>query len=340
MSKKQNNKKVGFHFDDCSDFFSKTREDQIEDLCTGIYKNLHPRTSRVPDFSNDREYASWYFSLPDFAQLLYQPEVYHQKMIEDSKELIDALSDKIKALEFLSSSKDLTVFLNSEAYKIMETSPGLSKINKAVDDKLIGVLGSVETGLNALKKDSLNKTIKELKKQRDELQEVMRILEEEEIGSPLKDVSVDVEYPVRLEENTDDKRIDVLLSKDEKKFAIIELKQWTEDSINVFLSDSQEQEAQCLVNVLPGKKSQLHPAVKVRDYYKKALSEEKGDDVIIRCFVYLHNQLYNDSKLFRAYKDFHVNIFDDCTGPNNILYTRLWHKRLLKRLNDLFKEDR
>ena len=330
--------KIGCHFDKCSDFFEKTRPEQIEGLCTEIYKTLHPRAKKQPDFSGDGEYSSWYYSLPDFAQLIYQPEDYEKETIEESRQLIDALDDKIKALEFLSSSKDLSDFLNSETYRIMETSPELPKINKAVDDRLVHALGSLDAGLRVLKTESLNEVIKELRNQKYELQKVMNKLEAEEISTPLENIEIDVEYPVRLDGEKNDKRIDILLSKDNRKFAIIELKQWTEDSINVFLSDSEEEE-QCLVNVLPGRRSQLHPAIKVRDFYKKALYQEKGEDAIIQCFVYLHNQLYNDSKLFRVYKDFDVNIYDDCSGPNNILYTRLWHKRLLKRLNDLFRDD-
>ncbi len=331
-------KKSGMHLESCRDFYERTREDRIDDLCIEIYKNLHPRATGLPDFSNDAEYASWYYSLPDFAQLLYQPERYRQKTIEESKSLIQELEKKIEALEILSSSEELSVFLNSEVYKTMLASPEVSKISRALDDRSIGALRSMETGFEVLKEDSLKEIIIDLKKQEDELQEAMTALKAEELCSPLKNICVDIEYPIQIQGEDGVKRIDVLLSKDEKKFAIIELKQWTEDCISVFLADTEDGKAECMVNVLPGKKSQLHPAVKVRDYYKRGLIEEKGEEAVVRCFVYLHNQLYSDSKLFRAYRDLKVNIYDDCPGLDNILYTKLWHNRLLKRLADLFDE--
>ncbi len=336
MSVHMKDHKTGFHFDDCRSFYEMSREDHIEDLCAAIYKNLHPRARNLPDFSNDSEYASWHFSLSDFAQLLYQPDLYCQKTIEESDRLIKAIDEKISSLLSFSPSKELCQLLNSEAYQSLKESGDIVNINKALDDKAIDALKSLETGLTVLEDGSLKKIIEDLKKQRDDLSKAIALMEEEETCLPFEDLCIDIEYPIQIKGEDGTKRIDVLLSRNEETFAIIELKQWTEDSINVFLSETEGEEPKCLVNVLPGKRSQLHPAVKVRDYYKKGLMEEKGEDVQVACFVYLHNQLYNDSKLFRAYKDLKVNIFDDVKGPNNILYTRLWHKRLLRRLSELF----
>ena len=342
MSEKEKKKieenKSGLHLKSCRQFFKRTRDEQINNLCIEIYRALHPRSKNLPDFSNDAEYASWYHSLPDLAELLYRPDTYRKKTIKESGSLIRELEKKINALENLSSSRELSDFINSETYRTIRESPVVSKINKALDDKAISALRSLETGFEVLKEDSLKKIIADLKKQKDELGKAMAALEVEELCRPLKNVSVDIEYPIRIKDEDGVKRIDVLLSKDDRKFAIIELKQWTEDCINVFLSETEDEKAECLVNVLPGKKSQLHPAVKVRDYYKKGLLEEKGEDITVRCFVYLHNQLYSGSKLFDAYKEMKVNIFDDCAGANNILYTKLWHNRMLKRLRDLFDQ--
>ena len=334
-----NKKTVGFHFDDCRSFYEQSRKDKIEDLCTAIYQNLHPKAKKLPDFSKDSEYGSWYYSLSDLAELLYDPYTYCKKTIEESRQLINALDEKISSLTSFSECWELSNLLESRSYKDLSASVDISQINKAVDDKAIDALRSLETGLSVLKDGSLKQIIEDLKDQKEELIQATDLMESEETPLPLNDISIDIEYPLQLRGEEGIKRIDVLLSKNEDTFAIIELKQWTEDSINVFLSESEDEKTQCLVNVLPGKRSQLHPAVKVRDIYKKALKEEKGEAAKIRCFVYLHNQLYADSKLFRAYRDMKVNIFDDCTGPNNILYTRLWHKRMLKRFAELFSSE-
>ena len=327
------------HLEDCGQFFERTRPDQIDDLCKDIYKKLHPQSGRLPDFSKDGEYASWYYSLPDLAQLLHDPETYRKKTIKEALELVEALDRKIKALEDFSSSKELKKFTASKAYAEMMSSPDTKAINKVLDPASSSALTSLEESLSILKKETLKKITEGLKKQRADLFDAKSELEEEELSHPLANAAVDIEYPLYEEGKKDPQRIDVLLSDPlRKRYAIIELKQWTEDSIVTSISENEDGDRECIVSIVPGKKSQPHPAVKVREFYKKKLAAEKGEDAIIRCFVYLHNQMYKDGQLFQVPKDPKLSIYDDCPWPNNILYTRLWHGSLLKRLTDLFDE--
>ena len=334
-----NNTTSAKHFDSCRDFYDITRPDEIEKLCQELYHELHPNAEKTPSFEENGEARSWLYSLPDFAELLYDPETYRQKTLNEGHSLLETLDKKIDALEAFSSSGQLMEFIQSQACAEIMSSSSVNEINKAVDHGTITALKELENSLSVLKDGKLTGITESLKKQREELTEALTVLSEEELCPRLTGINVDVEYPVLDKETNAVKRIDVLLSRpDISRYAIIELKQWTEDSIQVSFSD-EEDGAECLVSVVPGNRSQLHPAVKVRDIYKKALKEQLDDgEALIRCFVYLHNQLYNDSQLFRVYKDNDVNIFDDCLWPNNILYTRTWHGRLLKRLADLFGE--
>ena len=333
------NNKSAKHFDNCKEFYDSTRPENIEQLCLELYKELHPNAKKTPSFEENGEVKSWLYSLPDLAELLYDPETYRQKTIDEGHQLLESLDKKIESLEAFSSSSILMDFVKSQACSDMMSSSRVSEINKAVDHDTITALNELENSLTVLKEGKLTGITESLKKQKEDLTKALNMLNEEELCSGINDLEIDIEYPV-LDASTDaEKRIDVLLSRpDLKRYAIIELKQWTEDSIRVSFSD-EEGETECLVSVVPGNKSQLHPAVKVRDIYKKALKEQLNDEKAeIRCFVYLHNQLYNDSQLFRVSRDMQINIYDDCAWPNNILYTKLWHGRLLNRLTDLVKE--
>jgi len=46
--------------------------------------------------------------------------------------------------------------------------------------------------------------------------------------------------------------------------------------------------------------------------------------------------MYSDGQLFSVPRDALVDIYDDGPGPNNILYTKLYHGSLIKRLHSLF----
>ena len=329
-----NNKSSAKHFDRCKDFYNRTRPGEIEKLCFELYAELHPNAKRTPSFEENGEMRSWLYSLPDLAELLYDPETYRQKTREEGNTLLASLDAKTEALETFSCSSPLLDFVESQACAEMMSSSSVSGINKAVDHDTVTALRALESSLSILKDGKLKGVIESLKKQNEELVWALNIMENEELCPRLTDAEVDIEYAVPGA--CADKRIDVLLSRpDLKRYAIIELKQWTEDSILVFMSD--EDDSECLVSVVPGNRSQLHPAVKVRDIYKKALNEQLNDEeAVIRCFVYLHNQLYNNSQLFRIAREMDINIFDDCSWPNNILYTKLWHGRMLSRLAALF----
>ena len=333
-----NNTTSAKHFDNCKDFYDSTRPEGIEQLCRELYHELHPNAKKIPSFEENGEARSWLYSLPDFAELLYDPETYRQKTVDEGNSLLESLERKIEALEAFSSSRPLLDFIQSQACDDIMASSSVNEINKAVDYSTITALKELENSFLVLKDGMLTGITESLKRQKEKLREALTMLNEEELCPGLTDLKVDIEYPVFDESTNAVKRIDVLLSRpDLGRYAIIELKQWTEDSIQVAFSE-EEDDPECLVSVAPGNRSQLHPAVKVREIYKKALAKQVSEDAEIRCFVYLHNQMYNDSQLFRVYSDNDVNIFDDCQWPNNILYTKLWHGRLLKRLADLFSE--
>ena len=328
------------HFESCKDFYDRTRPAEIENLCLELYRKLHSNAKNIPVFEENGEIRSWLYSLPDLAELLYDPETYRQKTREEGNALLKSLDDKIYALESFASSDPLRDFIRSQACSdIMLTSP-VNEINKALDHDTVTALSALEDSLSTLKGGKLAGIIESLKMQKEELSKALTIMDKEDLCPGFTDLNADIEYPVFDAGTGAVKRIDVLLSRpDLKRYAIVELKQWTEDNILVSVSDEDEN-PECLVSVVPGNRSQIHPAVKVRDIYKKALSEQlRDEEATIRCFVYLHNQLYNDSQLFRVSRDMQINIFDDCSWPNNILYTKLWHGRMLNRLTGLFCEE-
>ena len=326
------------HFDNCKEFYENTRPEKIEALCLEIYRELHPNAKKTPSFDENGEVKSWLYSLPDLAELLYDPDTYRQKTVDEGYQLLESLDRKIGALEDLSSCSPLLDLIQSQACSDMLTHSSASGINKAVDLDTITALSELENSLSILKEGRLTGITESLKKQKEDLTKALTMLDEEELCAGLDKLEIDIEYPVLDAGTNADKRIDVLLSRpDLKKYAIIELKQWTEDSIRVSYSGEGDG-TECLVCAAPGNRSQLHPAVKVRDVYKKALREQLNDEKAeIRCFVYLHNMMYNDSQLFRVSRDMQINIYDDCAWPNNIMYPKLWHGRLLNRLANLFK---
>lgn len=321
------------HFDNCKEFHENTRPEKIEALCLEIYRELHPNTKKAPSFEENGEVRSWLYSLPDFAELLFDPETYRQKTVDEGNRLLESLDSKIDTLEAFSSSSPLLDLIQSQACSDMLTHSSVSGINKAVDLDTITALNELENSLSILKEGRLTGITESLKKQKEDLTKALTMLDEEELCAGLDKLEIDIEYPVLDAGTNAEKRIDVLLSRpDLKRYAIIELKQWTEDSIRVSFS-GEGNGTECLVSVTPGNRSQIHPALKVRDVYKKALKEQLNDaEAEIRCFVYLHNQMYNDSQLFRVSRDMQINIYDDCAWPNNIMYTKLWHGRLLNRL--------
>ena len=287
-----NSNRSAKHFDSCKEFYDSTRPEKIEELCLEIYHELHPNAKKAPSFEENGEVKSWLYSLPDFAELLYDPETYRQKTVEEGHRLLELLDSKIDALEAFSSSSPLMDFIQSQACSEMMSSSNVSEINKAVDHDTITALSELENSLSALKEGKLTVITESLRKQKEDLTKALTMLDEEELCPGLADLEIDIEYAIPDAGTNTEKRIDVLLSRpDLKRYAIIELKQWTEDSIRVSFSD-EEGETECLVSVVPGNKSQLHPAVKVRDIYKKTLKEQLNDEEAeIRCFVYLHNQL-------------------------------------------------
>ena len=333
-----NNKKSAKHFDNSKEFYESTRPGKIEELCLEIYHELHPNAKKTPYFEENGELKSWLYSLPDLAELLYNLETYRQKTVDEGHELLESLDSKIDALEAFSSSNTLLNLIQSQACSDMMASSSASGINKTVDLDTITALSELENSLSVLKEGRLTGITESLKKQKEDLTKALTMLDEEELGAGFNELEIDIEYPTPDTCTNANKRIDVLLSRpDLKRYAIIELKQWTEDSIRVsYFGEGDGTE--CLVCAAPGNRSQLHPAVKVRDVYKKALREQLNDEKAeIRCFVYLHNMMYNDSQLFRVSRDMQINIYDDCAWPNNIMYTKLWHGRLLNRLANLFK---
>ena len=322
------------HFSDLESFYLATRGENIEELCSSIYKVLHPNSKKDP--SSDSEWNSWFHSLPDLAELLFDTVTYRDKAVKEGLDLQDDLGREIAALDLLINSSALDSLKNSEEYLSFGSAPGTEVLNRALNYETISDLKAIEQTFSILNRDRLKEIRDILSAQKEELTKAIIALSIEPLAQLPKNIEVDVEYPIMDRPGqTNPNRIDVLLSQpDRNRYAIIELKQWTEDNLFMSVTENDDGEKECVVGVIPGTRTQIHPAVKVRDIYKKALALEHPDGVI-RCFVYLHNQMYNGGQLFKAYS-LGVNTFDDCPFPNNILYTKLWHGRFIKRLSDLF----
>ena len=325
------------HYSDLKSFYTATREENIGSLCSDIFRYLHPKATRDP--SSADEWDSWYHSLPDLAELLFDPYTYRDKTVAEGLILQDDLGKEIEALDLLMRSPLLASFRESEEYSALKAAPGTKALNKALDYETISDMKALERTLSFLDQGRLEETRNALSAQKKDLSKAITALSTESLPALPSDIEVDVEYLlVDQSEKKNPTRIDVLLSQPSKnRYAIIELKQWTEDSIYMSVTENDDGEKECIVGIFPGTRTQPHPAVKVRDVYKKALAL-KHPDSDIRCFVYLHNQMYHGGQLFKAYS-LGVNTYDDCPGLNNILYTKLWHGKLLKRLADLFSDD-
>ena len=87
-----NSNRSAKHFDSCKEFYKSTRPEKIEELCLEIYHELHPNTKKAPSFEENGEVRSWLYSLPDFAELLFDPETYRQKTVDEGNRLLDMLA--------------------------------------------------------------------------------------------------------------------------------------------------------------------------------------------------------------------------------------------------------
>ena len=155
--------------------------------------------------------------------------------------------------------------------------------------------------------------------------------------SPIN-AKVDIEYRLASKQ-----RLDVLLSDpDQNKYVIIELKQWTEENIEV--PDNK--------NGLKGEYvkiktylSRRNPALTVRDY-REQLKKMVGEDAAILCLVYLHNQFYEKGTLScdqdvareirydKTQRDIPHWIF---STDESILYTRMRCDKFRKKIDAFFK---
>ncbi|MBQ2455371.1 MAG: hypothetical protein II499_04695 [Firmicutes bacterium] len=338
------------HFDTIEEFYLATRPDNIEELCSDLYCVVHPRLQR-PEKAEGPESDSWRRSLPDLAELLYDLPAYLKRTAEESRALEDDLEKEILAVDALRLSPALASFTGSADLAEFEKAPGRAAVKKALDFELSSSLRSVEECFSALKKENLDKALESLKTQKEALEKNRQKLLAPAERIPLPGVSVDLErrLPAPSEDGAGERpakaagqppRMDVLL-KDEARglYAIIELKQWTEDSMEV-VTGEEDGEKRCFVRVTPYDKDSEHPAVKVRDVYKKRLLSEAaagGKEAKVRCLVYLHNQFYDGGQLFRA-REQGVDIYDGKGQGNNILFTRMRCRSMAEAVASFFKQ--
>ncbi len=321
------------HFNNIEEFFLATRPEKIEELCRSLYCAVHPRLEK-PQIAEGAESDSWRRSLPDLALLLCDFPAYVRQTCEESIALEAGLEDHIRILTELEASPRLAALRSSPAFAGLKEN-GRESIRKALDSSLSKDLAGLDTAVSLLEPGKLLKAAQSLEHQKDALKLCRERLEKEKSGMPaLPPLEVWPEY--RLEKSARGSRVDVLLGDPAKdRWAIIELKQWTEDAMSVELSENEDGSRDCRVFVTPYERDTDHPAVKVRDVYKPALQEEKGPSAKIKCLVYLHNQLFDGGRLFLPSSS-GISIYDGKGQNNNIMFTRMRCGSMMRQLAAFF----
>ncbi len=315
------------------EFYRATRPDSIEELCRDLYGLVHPRLGR-PERAEGAESDSWRRSLPDLALLLYDFPEYVRQTCEESLALEDELEKHINALKALEDCPELAAFRASPACAVMrENSRG--SIRKALDSGLAKDLAGLDTGLMMLEEGKLAEAAASLARQKEALRVFReRLMNEKDTVPGLPPLEVFLEY--RLANTKGGSRADVLLrDPDKERWAIIELKQWTEDAMDVQIIEDEDGAKTCRVFVTPYEKDTDHPAVKVRDVYKPALRQELPEGAGIKCVVYLHDQLFDGGRLFLPLSS-GISIYDGRGQHNNIMFTRMRCGSMIRQLADFF----
>ncbi|MBR0139542.1 MAG: hypothetical protein IJM17_04565 [Firmicutes bacterium] len=330
----------GKRLDSVKEFYERTRPENIDALCSELSELIRPNARSA----KSGETESWRNSLPEIAELLYDLPSYLKKTANESGELAAAIDKEILALGALKEDPALSAFTASCGFKTFSGAPGRADIKRGLDHELSKSLGALEESFAALREDRISSAVESLKKQKEALLSWKKKLSAPASPLALDGVAVELEYKLPKPEaaegspkkNGPAPRIDVLLRDDERKrFAIIELKQWTEDSMEVFVTE-EDGEKQCAVRVTPYEKDTEHPALKVRDEYKALLASLAGEGARIRCFVFLHNQFYDGGSLFKAASE-GIDIYDGKGFKNNILFTRMRCRSLAESIAELFR---
>ena len=329
------NGQSGKHFSSVEEFYNATRPEKIDALCRELYAFEQPEKAKRGIFpETDGEWISWKRSLPDFAELLCDQEGYGRRTAEEGRRLERALEAEIALLQGLKDSPELAALRKTDSFAGL-CGGGSDAVRKAVNKSSVTAIKTMEDCFGMLSGRSLAALIRSLEKQKAAIAGVCGTIEAAVRVYGLPPMEVDLEYllPDPGGDRRKAKRIDVLLSSPEKgAYVIIELKQWTEDSVNVNVFEGEDGDPDCLVSAGNGTRTQPHPAVKVRDVYKPLLQAQAGPDARIRCFVYLHDQMYADGELFKVrWKG--IDISDHCPDPENILYTRLYYRQLLFKIS-------
>ena len=332
VREKDMNYRSGKHFSSVREFYEATRPENIDALCRILHEATDPKDAEKGIYpESGGEWISWKRSLPDFAELLCEQSAYGERTAEEGRRLERALGSEIELLRSLMDSAELKALRSGAAFAGIAEGKGLESVRKAVNKASVSSLSSLESSFEMLGGRGLPALISSLEEQRDAIARMSEALENENRIDVIPPAEVDLEYELPSPDGDlrKTKRIDVLLSRpDKNRFAIIELKQWTEDRINVNVFEGDDGQPDCLVSAGSGIRTQPHPAVKVRDVYKPLLQAQRGADALIRCFVYLHDQMYGDSELFKVrYRG--IDICDHVPETVNILYTRLWYRKLI-----------
>ena len=302
------------HFDSIQSFYEATRDNQIQTLVEELKKRI----------DNPSEVGSWKNSLPDLAKLLYDPEMYYSETKEDCDYYIKELSVVVDLIE----DENL-----AELKERLEDEEGNRNICNTIDRETMNCLMEIIQNPKNCDDEKIDECKTAVANQLKALKN--RISFGKRNISPIN-AKVEIEY--ELENGS---RIDVLLSDpDQNRYVIIELKQWTENNIKECEDEDNNGLADRTIKIKEYE-PQSHPALKVREDYRKQLQEELGEDAIIMCLVYLHNQFFENSKLFhvppelRYDKEFtrKVHYFH---GQEGILYTRMRCDKFREKIHKLF----
>ena len=321
------------HFKSVEDFYNATRPEVFEEKGKGAYDRL---IETVGDPS-PAEKESWRKSLPDLAGLLFDQNAYYKEtktqcgryvnLLAFARLVFEKLSDETSFLDFISSEYcgSLMQVLQVKDELAREEDLKENGVRKVLNKETAGYLKAMKEGLEVLNDIRINEAcIAEMAREEDYL-EAQKNRQFTALDGKIE-AEVDLEYKL----GRSNRRIDVLLSDpQQKKYVIIELKQWTEESIEV------SEDGQSIM--IKDYKEQMHPALKVRDDYRERLKKSVGDDAKILCLVYLHNQYYENGQMFSVPDEVKYEK-EAINGQKLIMYTRMHCDSFVKRIYDFFQQ--
>ena len=317
-------------FDSVEAFFEETRENRIQHLIEELTAENHD--------SSAAEKNSWKNSLPDLAKLLCCPEAYLEETKKECAHYILAL-DYFKTLIAAGHFEKLEQFLEDEDIR--------KNVSKVFDKETMTALKEMTAAKKMIEEpdtfndeqiemsccDAMEAEVRKLNSRKDMTGRITLNQGTHEAGQGLPR-NLKVLLECKLENNH---RIDVLLSDPgQNKHVIIELKQWTEENIEL-CADEAGREGRA-VRIKEYNETQMHPALKVREDYREHLKADVGENAEIMCLVYLHNQFYEGSTLFSAPSEVLYDT-EKFNGQNIIMYSRMRCEQFRERICSFFQPE-